>query len=103
MDKNEYLVEVKCLNQEWKQIIDATINSIETGSEETLRMLKQEYKAKLEVVRSNFNSLTPPSGFENSHQLYLESMNYSIKGEKNKAADTYQRAHIETMKIAGPK
>ncbi|MDD3753528.1 MAG: hypothetical protein PHQ17_03075 [Methanobacterium sp.] len=101
MNENEYLAEVKGLNQEWQQIIDATKNSIETGSEETRSIHKKEYKTKMQIIYSNFSSLIPPRGFETSHQLYLESINYSIAGEKNKAADTYQRAHNETMKTAG--
>jgi len=103
MNKNEYLAEVKGLNQEWQQIIDASKNAIETGSEETSRIHKKEYKTKLQIIHSNFSSLIPPRGFETSHQLYLESMNYSIMGEKSKAADAYHRAHNETMKTAGQK
>lgn len=103
MNKNEYLAKVKGLNQEWQQIINATKNSIETGSEETRRIHKEEYKTKMQIIRSNFSGLTPPSGFETSHKLYLKSMNYSIIGEKSKAVDTYQRAHNETMKTAEKK
>jgi len=103
MNKNEYLAEVKGLNEEWQQIIDSTKNVIETGSEETRRIHQQEYKTKMQIIHSNFSSLNPPLGFETSHQLYLESMNYSISGDKSKAADTYQRAHNETMKSAGQK
>lgn len=103
MNKNEYLAEVKSLNQEWQQLIDASKNAIETGSEQTIKIHKQEYKIKLQDLHSKFNIISPPRGFENSHQLYLESIDYSIKGEKSKAADTYQRAHTETMKTAGQK
>jgi hypothetical protein len=105
MNKNEYLAELKGLNQALQivtsQIVEANKNAIETGSDETLRIRKEEHHAKLLMIYSKFNNINPPSGFEKAHQLYLESINYSMKGEISMASNTHMMAHNETMNAAG--
>ena len=105
MNKNEYLREVKSFLQARSivmyQIIEAQKNALETGSDETLLIREQEYKTKLQMIYSKFNRINPPSGFETAHKLYLESLNYSIKGEEIKATEISDRAANEIRKAAG--